>query len=545
MTAINSGVQRLKSKTMKKILLIAIAATLIFASCEDDLNVDELLSYPPTIMAVTPRTSVKVGDFKIKVVLADGPKSPLANATIALKDANGTELFSVTETLSGLMDSVVIDGSAFNAASLPLGDYSISINASDTRGNAVQSSSNFKIANQLYAANHSEMYIAGAFNGWGATALELIADNTWEVKEIDLQGGPFKFKNTPDWTGVDWGDSNCDRTMEITTGGGPNAECGYSGLVNVRFNDETLRYTVVPAVNYATSLSSLYLLGSFNSFQGPEPKFTLVADNTWELAEFRLRPGDAFKFSESPYFQGKNYGDEDLDGKAEEFGPNIVLAEDFTDAYYKITFNDESRLYTMEVVRVPYPTELFLVGGSTSADWNPGNSINFVKLEDGRFEIYAWIKQSGGGFKFLQEKDWAGDWGKGDDGKILQEGEDNIEVGADGFYRIYVDFVEGTYNATEVSFGIVGSAVGSWDNDIDMTYTGGVNGYTWEVDVTLADGEFKFRANDAWDINLGKGDTDGTLKFNTGNIVSPGTGDYHVTMNLDPVAGYTYTVTPN
>ena len=66
----------------------------------------------------------------------------------------------------------------------------------------------------------------------------------------------------------------------------------------------------------------------------------------------------------------------------------------------------------------------------------------------------------------------------------------------------------------------------------------------WQIDVTLTAGEFKFRANDGWDINMGKGDTDGTLKFNAGNIASPGAGNYHVEMILDPVTGYKYTISP-
>lgn len=530
---------------MNKIFIISIGLLIGLAACEDEINVDELLNYPPTIMSVSPRTSVKIGDFNIKITLADGPKSPLSSATVVLKDAGGSQLFTITETLTGTVDSVVIQGSAFNASSLPLGDYSLTINAVDTKGNAVETVSTFKVANQLYAANQSTMFIAGAFNGWGADELELVADNTWEIKELDLQGGPWKLKNTVDWSDVDWGDSNCDKTMEITTGGGPNTECAYSGLVNIRFNDETLKYTIVPSVNYATNLSGLYLLGNFNSFQGPEPKFTLIANNTWELAEFRLKAGDVFKFSESPYFQGKNYGDADFDGKAEEFGPNIVLPGTVADAYYKVTFNDATRAYTMDLVRYPFPAELYLVGGSTVAGWSPENSVKFVKTEDGKFEIYSYLTAGGGGFKFLEVKDWVGDWGKAADGEIVQEGEDNVEVPADGFYRVFVDFTQLTYSATAVEWGIVGSATaGGWDADTDMAFVGGLGSYKWEVDVTLTDGEFKFRANDGWDINMGKGDADGTLKFNTGNINSPGAGDYHVEIDLDPVAGYTYTITP-
>ncbi len=530
---------------MKKIFIISIVSLIAFSSCEDEINVDELLSYPPTVMSVSPKTSVKIGDFKIKVVLADGPKSPLSTATVTLKDAGGTQLFTMTEPLTGTVDSVVIDGSAFSASTLPLGDYSITVVAGDTRSNTVETTSSFKVANQLYAANQAKMFIAGVFNGWGADELELVANNTWEIKEIDLQGSPWKLKNTPDWTDADWGDSNCDKTLEITTGGGPNTECGYAGLVNLRFNDETLKYTIVPSVNYVTNLSGLYLLGNFNSFQGPQPSFTLVADNTWELAEFRLKAGDVFKFSESPFFQGKNYGDAEVDGKAEEFGPNIVLPGSVADAFYKITFNDATRVYAMTVVRFPYPSELYLVGGSTVAGWTPANSVKFVKAEDGKFEIYSYLTAGGGGFKFLQVKDWAGDWGKGAEGKVIQEGENNLEVTVDGFYRIFVDFTSLSYSVQAVSWGIVGNATpGGWDNDTNMTFVGGLGSYKWQVDVALTAGEYKFRANDGWDINFGKGDSDGTLKFNTGNIVSPGPGNYHVEIILDPVNGYTYTISP-
>ncbi len=531
---------------MKNIIIFSILSFIALSSCDDEINADELLNYPPTVMSVTPKTSVKIGDFSIKVTLADGPKSPLSSATIILKDASGTPLYTITESLAGMMDSVVIQGSAFNASALPLGDYSIAINAVDSKGNSTETVSNFKIANQLYAANHNEMFIAGAFNGWGADQLELVADNTWEIKEIDLQGGPWKFKNTADWSDTDWGDSNCDKVMEITTGGGANTECAYTGLVNVRFNDETLKYSVVPSVNYATNLSALYLLGTFNTFQGPVPKLNLIANNTWELPEIRLKAGDAFKFAESPFFEGKNYGDAAFDGKADEFGPNIVLPVSFEDAFYKITFNDATRAYSFTLLRYPFPAELYLVGGSTVAGWTPADAVKFVKVADGKFEIYTYLTSSGGGVKFLQAKNYDGDWGKASEGVIEQEGEDNVEVLSDGFYRILVDFTNLSYNVTEVEWGIIGDATpGGWNTDTDMDFVGGLGSYTWEIDVTLTSGEFKFRANNGWDINFGKGDSDGTLKFNSGNIPSPGAGDYHIEITLDPENGYTYTVAPN
>jgi hypothetical protein len=537
--------------TMKRILgILIVFASIALTSCEDELDVNSKLNYPPTLVSIYPKSSVKVGnEFDIQVVLADGPATPLSDATITLKTAgdNETEIYSVSETLSGQMDTVVVESEAFSSSQLALGDYKLIIVAKDTKGNVITHEQPFKVANQLYAANQNEMYIAGAFNGWGSGVMELVADNTWEIKEIDLQGGPFKFKNRTDWSDTDWGDSNCDMTMENTSGGGPDTQCDYTGLVNVRFNDETLKYTVTPSVEYASNVASLYLLGSFNNFSGPEPKFNLVANNTWEVAEFRMKAGDVFKFAENTSFEGKNYGDANLDGKAEEYGPNITLGESYADAFYKITFNDATRLYSIVVVRYPYPSNLYLVGGSTIADWNPTNSVPFVKTGDGKFEIYSYLTAAGGGFKFLQVKDWAGDWGKGDEGKVVQEGESNVTVAADGFYRITVDFVAGTYAVNAMNWGIIGSArTGNdtgWNADDDMAFVGGKGSYKWTKTITLFAGEMKFRANDSWDVNLGDDGANGTLEYGGANMnVTAGT--YIVELILDPVNGYTYTITP-
>jgi hypothetical protein len=120
-----------------------------------------------------------------------------------------------------------------------------------------------------------------------------------------------------------------------------------------------------------------------------------------------------------------------------------------------------------------------------------------------------------------------------------------VVVANDGFYRIFVDFTNLSYSVQAVSWGIVGNATpGGWDNDTNMTFVGGLGSYKWQIDVALTAGEYKFRANDGWDINFGKGDSDGTLKFNAGNIVSPGAGNYHLEIVLDPVNGYTYTISP-
>ena len=79
-----------------------------------------------------------------------------------------------------------------------------------------------------------------------------------------------------------------------------------------------------------------------------------------------------------------------------------------------------------------------------------------------------------------------------------------------GYYKVEVDLSAKTYKLTPITtIGIIGSASpGGWDSDVDMKYIP-YNAETkelgyWEIkDITLTNGEIKFRANDDWAINWG------------------------------------------
>ena len=60
-----------------------------------------------------------------------------------------------------------------------------------------------------------------------------------------------------------------------------------------------------------------------------------------------------------------------------------------------------------------------------------------------------------------------------------------------------------TYSLIPIAgIGIVGPAqAGGWSDDTDLTYNPDTR--AWEGTFELAADEFKFRANDAWDINWG------------------------------------------
>ncbi len=81
------------------------------------------------------------------------------------------------------------------------------------------------------------------------------------------------------------------------------------------------------------------------------------------------------------------------------------------------------------------------------------------------------------------------------------------------------------------SVGIIGTATpGGWSEDTDMTQDA-ENPDLWTLDITLVDGEAKFRANNAWDINWGDtGFPIGEGLQNGPNITVVG-GEYRITFN--------------
>lgn len=353
-------------KNIFKFILPLLSIAVLFSCTKEEIDVAGLTDFPPGILKISPADGSKVvkGNFDVRIDFADGTVSPLASGTIKLLNANGAELASLTQTLSGTADFILIPGSTFNAASLDVGIYTITIAVADSKGQTINKTTTFEISNLPFAANNDKMYISGGFNGWASIEFTLIADYTWEAQGVNMDGGEWKLKNCDNWCDQDWGDPDCDGLVQITTNGGPNSACSPSGLVNIRFNDQTLRYTIAPAVVFNTEISGLYLLGSFNDFQGPDFKFNLVADNTWILNEIQLKPGDRFRFAEYPSFMGRNWGDNEGDGKADEFGTNINFSAPEGNAFYKVTFNDKTLIYTFEFLRFP---SIGIIGSATPA----------------------------------------------------------------------------------------------------------------------------------------------------------------------------------
>lgn len=167
--------------------------------------------------------------------------------------------------------------------------------------------------------------------------------------------------------------------------------------------------------------------------------------------------------------------------------------------------------------------------------------------DDGKYEGFIYFTGDDYTFKFTSAPDWNHtNFGNGGDGILdTDDGAGNLEVPDSGCYRMNVDTIALTWKYTKTDWGIIGSAVApyDWSEDIDMNWDAVNNVFTITLDMKA--GEFKFRANDAWAINFGDNDADGSLEQDGANIALPEDGNYTVTLDLGHPPDYTYSFVKN
>lgn len=185
--------------------------------------------------------------------------------------------------------------------------------------------------------------------------------------------------------------------------------------------------------------------------------------------------------------------------------------------------------------------EMYIVGGSVGAGWEPTLATRLALYEEGsksKFETFEFITLAGDGFKFLPTNiDWTNVYGKGAAAGTLAQDTNagNILVIKDDFYRVRMDADGLTYELLQVSMGVIGDATpGGWDKDTDMTFAGGKGTYTWKVTLNLVPGNIKFRANDDWAINFG-GSVDNITQGGA-DIAITSAGTYNLELDLTPGA---------
>lgn len=202
--------------------------------------------------------------------------------------------------------------------------------------------------------------------------------------------------------------------------------------------------------------------------------------------------------------------------------------------WVKVTLNMMEGTYTIDIIGEMNLT-LYVPGGHQG--WNPETApMLYSQNFDFTYDGYVYFDGEHE-FKFTSSPSWnPPDYGDGGEEGVLAEGGGNLKVTEEGHYRINVDLSGSpyTYSVVKTEWGLIGDATpGGWDSSTSMAYD--VETGLWTVTATLEAKDFKFRANDGWDINVG-GDLN-NLTYGGDNITVSEAGTYLITLDLsDPTA---------
>ena len=188
---------------------------------------------------------------------------------------------------------------------------------------------------------------------------------------------------------------------------------------------------------------------------------------------------------------------------------------------------------------VRYP-KLYVPGAYQ--DWNAGNtqtslsSVNSNRI----FEGHVYFPEDNSPFMFTTIPSFALRLGDNNADGTLEMNGDTIRANEAGLYYIRVDLNTNTYILEKRTWGILGDATpAGWEGeDLDLTWN--ADEQALEITLDLVGGEFKFRANDDWLVELGDENGDGLLSQGGPNIrIEPGS--YRILLYLDK-PDYTYAI---
>lgn len=191
--------------------------------------------------------------------------------------------------------------------------------------------------------------------------------------------------------------------------------------------------------------------------------------------------------------------------------------------------------------------------------WDPAAAPRILSVHTaGLFEGYVHIPAGAGNqIKFTAQPAWEPmAYGDGGDGVLIEANYAgaNFSVPSHGYYYLTANLNEMTYSITPTTWSILGDATpGGWDTDTQLEYD--ASNEVWTVTAEMSSsGSFKFRANNAWDLDFGL-DSDGKLAYanhpvygyneQTANITVPSSGNYTIWLSLSDPSNYHYTLIKN
>lgn len=252
--------------------------------------------------------------------------------------------------------------------------------------------------------------------------------------------------------------------------------------------------------------------------KSPMVKSTMSAPNNVEGYVYMAGAENEWKIASQPNWDGPNYGAGAAAGTLSSTGENIKSPA----GYYKINIDASKDPMTYTAVATVWG----VIGDATPAGWGDETALTYNPT------LQKWtggIHMTAAEFKFRANHSWDYNYGSdAADGKLTAGGS-NIPIATEADYAVTLDLSKpNEYTYSINAWGIIGDATGSWDTDKNMTWDATAKVFKLTTDLVV--GEIKFRANDAWTVNLG-GALD-ALTDGGDNIAIATAGNYTIT--LDP-----------
>ena len=373
------------------------------------------------------------------------------------------------------------------------------------------------------------LYIPGSHQGWDPASAPTLAQSTaikgyYEgIVDLETENGSdaeFKFCPVPEWKD--------DFGGVVTVGGKEGVYVSAEGTVGVSDNIKVPSGKYVIKLNKKLNKISMVSIKSVGAIGTAVGGWDAEIPMSWNeetnvfTVETALVPGE-FKFrlnDDWDYSIDDSYG---VNGG----GENLKTANE---GNYKIQLDMSKHPYAVKFINLSFPESLGVTGSHQG--WDPAGAPRLNGDGEGHYEGFVNMTSPDGTvyFKFTPNLDWSAEYAGSMD-NLVTSGGGNIEIES-GYYKLMVDLTEMKASATPItSVEVVGSFT-SWGTDEKylMSYDAASNSWKLANAEIPAGGQWKFRMNSDWAINVG-GALDNLVQ-DGGNLTDTAPGIYDIELFL-------------
>ncbi len=560
--------KKFKNMKIAKYLMMLAAAAGLAVACQKEEKVvfDPSVVVAPVLDPIADMvvTEDNMND-KVKFTwsAADFGLDVVVNYTLVTTYADNSEV-SVVKGVTATEAEVALatlNGIFFNDMKMPAGEaqqvkfrvYAHLTDSDNFYSEAVTANFTAKEAEKTFPP--SIYGVVGTLNGWAAPDVNMgdAGDGMYVAKNVVFDQGDnwFKIRANEEWVdaenyGLEAKQAiTVDAGFPLTVGGGSQDIGVADGTYDVWFDKTNMMvYAMTPGkhpkdagqgevvVPVDPATLDWYIVGQFNNWATADSNYKLTPDEDgkWFVLKGFVADGQEFKFhaaDDDPWAVNRGAEGDEAPVVGEAFalvanGKNISLPAGTYDVYVSSAF-DKVMFMAEGEEPAKYGEWIFVPGNHQG--WSPATAPALrSEAKDG---VYTGFVNFNGDFKFTQVRDWAGEYNSGHfetyaDGFAASTDGSNITAPA-GYYYVTANVPEKKIDAVKVVWAVVGTAAGSWDVDQDMAWD--ETKKCWTLTVELVAGEWKFRANDGWDINLGGAMDDLTMGGGNMNLAEAGTYD--------------------